>query len=77
MTKSKREKKETYTIKCRCTNCGISFDLEIEKGLFFVERAGNSKYVGTPITALSRDQDGYMWEKTVNCPNCGTGDITR
>ena len=73
--KTLSKSKETYTLKVRCKNCGYKWELEIDKGLFFVQGAGGSKYSGTPLTALSRNSDGYMWEKTVDCPNCGCDDI--
>lgn len=66
---------DTYTVKCHCSNCGNSFIQKVEKGKFIVEGAGNSRYGGSPITAISSSNDGYMWDKTVECPNCGTDNI--
>ena len=73
--KDKKEKENTYLLNVKCNNCGHKWELEIEKGLFFVSGAGNSKYSRTPLTALSRNSDGYMWKDLVECPNCGCNDI--
>ena len=68
---------KTYKVKLRCRNCNHSWEQDVEKGFFVVEGSGNSKYSGTPITAISRNSDGYMWEDLVECPNCETDNIAK
>ena len=70
-------KNNTYKLEVKCNNCSHIWLLEIEKGLYFVPKAGNSKYSQDPTTALSRYKDGYMWERTVECPVCETNDIEK